>query len=118
MTSLPRQSAEALANVHPVLPDIGKARMAKADVRIPDVAWNERIGAAIQRAVAIVGWTNKEAAAKVGADDAEFGKWLSGGRRPQFDKLFALDELRWPLIQCLAQLDDKTELVTTIRRAA
>lgn len=108
--------AERASSRHPVLPDIGKARMAKADARKPDIAWNERIGAAIQRAVALVGWSNKEAAAKVGVDDAEFGKWLSGGRRPQMDRLFALDELRWPLIQTLAQLDEQNELVTEIRR--
>lgn len=101
---------------HPVVPDIGRPRMAKVDVREPDIAWNERIGGAIQRAVALVGWSNKEAAAKVGADDAEFGKWLSGARRPQLDKLFAVDELRWPLIQCLAALDEQTYLDTAIRR--
>jgi hypothetical protein len=89
---------------HPVLPDMGKARMAKVDVRIPDEAWNQLIGRAIQRAVAFVGWTNKEAAAKVGVDDAEFGKWLSGGRRPQFDKLFAIEELREPLCAFLSEI--------------
>lgn len=99
---------------HPVLPDIGKKRM----VRIPDITWNARIGTAIQAAVAIVGWSNKEAAAMVGVDDAEFGKWLSGGRRPQLDRLFALEALRWPLIQCLAKLDEQNEVETTIRRRA
>lgn len=89
---------------HPVLPDIGRPVMAKVDVRIPDKAWNQLIGLAIQRAVAFVGWTNKEAAAKVGVDDAEFGKWLSGGRRPQFDKLFAVDELREPVCAFLSEI--------------
>jgi hypothetical protein len=92
--------------------------MAKANVRTPDTDWQQQIGRAIQRAVAICGWSNKEAAVKVGVDDAEFGKWLSGTRRPQFDRLFAIDELFWPLIQCLAQLDGQTEVVTTIRRVA
>lgn len=113
-STLPTERAER----HPVLPDIGKKRMANAGVRTPDIAWNERIGGAIQRAVALVGWSNKEAAAKVAVDDAEFGKWLSGTRRPQMDKLFAVDELRWPLIQCLAALDEKTALETTIKRTA
>ena len=90
--------------------------MAKADARTPDIAWNERIGGAIQRAVALVGWSNKEAAAKAGVDDAEFGKWLSGGRRAQMDRLLALEALRWPLIQCLAALDEENEIVTEIRR--
>ena len=82
------------------------------------MGWHERIGQAIQRAVAIVGWSNKEAAAQVGVDDAEFGKWLSGTRRPQLDKLFAVEALRWPLIQALAGLDTKNEVITTIRRLA
>ena len=91
-------------NGHQVLPDIGKCRMAKAEAQKPDIDWNQQIGRAIQRAVALVGWSNKEAAANVGANDAEFGKWLSGNRRPQFDKLFAVEELRWPLVRCLAEM--------------
>ena len=101
---------------HPLLPDIGRKVMAKAVVREPDIDWLVILGRAIQRAVAIVGWSNKEAAAKVGVDDAEFGKWLSGGRRPQMDRLLALEPLRWPLIQCLAALDEQNEIVTEIRR--
>lgn len=101
---------------HPVLPDIGKLQMAKVDARKPDIDWNCKIGQAIQRAVAIVGWSNKEAAAALDVDDAEFGKWLSGNRRPQFDKLFACEALRWPLIQCLARLDELTEVDAVIRR--
>lgn len=103
-------------NGHPVLPDIGRPRMAKANVNSPDIDWQEQIGRAIQRAVALVGWSNKEAAAKVGVDDAEFGKWLSGARRPQFDRLFAVEALRWPLILCLATMDDENEVETTIKR--
>ncbi|MCR4376281.1 MAG: helix-turn-helix domain-containing protein [Acidobacteria bacterium] len=88
--------------------------MAKANVQIPD-DWPERIGRAVQRAVSLVGWSHKEAAAKVGVDDAEFGKWLSGGRRPQFDRLFAIEELRQPLILSLAGLANDVEVVTEIR---
>jgi len=109
---MPSSVVQQPASRHPVLPDIGKKRMA----RIPDIEWNARIGGAIQRAVAIVGWSNKEAAANAGVDDAEFGKWLSGGRRPQMDRLFALEALRWPLIQTLAALDEQTEIVVEIRR--
>jgi hypothetical protein len=90
--------------------------MAKANVQTPDIDWQQQIGRAIQRAVALVGWSNKEAAAKVGTDDAEFGKWLSGARRPQFDRLFAVEELRWPLIVCLAKMDEENEVETWIKR--
>lgn len=106
---------------HPVFPDIGPLQMAKANVRIPGNDWMHAIGQAISRAVAIVGWSHKEAAAKVGVDDAEFGKWMSGGRRPQFDRLFAVEELRVPLVVSLASLDpDAFAVKTTIeaRRTA
>jgi hypothetical protein len=89
--------ANQAAGPHPVLPDIGKPHMVKANVRSPDIAWNELIGRAIQAAVLECGWSNKEAAAKVGVDDAEFGKWLSGARRPQLDRLLSVEELRKPL---------------------
>ena len=105
------------ADRHPVLPDIGRKRMAKVDVRTPDnVELPALIGCAIQRAVSIVGWSNKEAAAKVGVDDAEFGKWLSGGRRAQFDRLLAVPELRWPLLCALADVTGEAEMVTTLRK--
>lgn len=113
---MPRILSNAAQSAHPVLPDIGRPVMAKANVRTPDIGWNEQIGRAIQRAVALVGWSNKEAAAKVGVDDAEFGKWLSGARRPQLDRLMAVEELRWPVMQCLAALDPDNELVTLIQR--
>lgn len=105
-------------NGHPVLPDIGRPHMAKAGVRKPDIDWNLKLGQAIQRAVAIVGWSNKEAADVLKVDDAEFGKWVNGTRRPHFDKLFDQDVLFWPLIQCLAQTREGVEVVTTIRRIA
>lgn len=85
------------ASRHPVLPDTGRARMAKADVRVPDTTWNEQIGAAIQKAIRDVWDSNKEAAAEIGVDDAEFGKWLNGTRRAQLDRLWAVSRLRRPL---------------------
>lgn len=101
---------------HPVLPDIGRAVMAKAHVRMPDVDWLIVIGAAIQEAVKVAGFSNKEAAARAGVDDAEFGKWMNGTRRPQFDRLFAIPELRRPLVIAIAQLaGEGVEVVTEIR---
>lgn len=110
--------ASSQASSHHVSPEIGRPKMAKADLRNPVTDLKAAIGAAIQRAVSVVGWSNKEAAAKVGADDSQFGKWISGAERPHLDRLFAVEELRWPLIQALAQLDERAEVVTTIRRTA
>lgn len=107
---------------HHVLPDIGRPTMAKANVRTPDVVdWMVAIGAAIQQAVKDAKYSNKEAAAKVGVDDAEFGKWVNGTRRPQFDRLFALPELRRPLVIAIALLAGEgveVETTVTIRRRA
>lgn len=114
------QSAAAVAVRHPVLPDTAKASIAKAGVRVPDINWMREIGQALQRAIHDVGWTNKEALTAIyeatgkEIDDAEFGKWFSGGRRPQLDQLFAVERLREPMVIRLAGLA-KGEVVTEIR---
>ena len=110
----------AVGSLHGVLP-AHAPRMAKAtlpDVRIPAVDWLRAIGAALQRAVNYAGLSNKEAAAACGVNDGEFGKWISGteGRRPQFDRVFAVAALRRPLVIALAELGgDGVEVVTEIR---
>ena len=109
--TLPKPPAVA----HPVLPDIGKAAMAKAVVRKLDGLIV--LGLALAYAVAVVGWTSKEAAREIGTDDAEFGKWLSGNRRTQVDKVIAVEALRWPFLCGLAKHSGVAKLVTTIRRA-
>lgn len=106
---------DPLVRAQGVLPDV-RRQMLKARVRIPDVDWLVVIGAAIQHAVKDAGLSNKEAAALAVVDDAEFGKWLNGTRRPQFDKLFAVAALRRPLVIAMAQLGgDGVEIVTEIR---
>lgn len=94
----------AKAKVTAGLAQLPKPRMAKADVRSPDMTWRTRIGAAIQRAILAVWENNQLAAAELEVDGAEFGKWLSGTRRPQFDRLFAIERLREPLINELARM--------------
>jgi len=101
----------------PVLPDINR-RMAKANVRTPDIAWRIAVGRAIQAAVKAASLSNKEAAAHVGVDDAEFGKWLNGTseRHPHLDRLFAVDVLRLHLVVELARIaGPEVEVVTEIR---
>ena len=60
-----------------------------------------------------MGWSNKEAAAKVGVDDAEFGKWLNGTRRPHLDKVIGVDELRGPFLLALAHAVDDSGVIVT-----
>lgn len=100
-------------SAHPVLPDIGKPVMAKVVVRKLDGLIV--LGLALAYAVAVVGWTSKEAAREIGTDDAEFGKWLSGNRRTQVDKVIAVEALRWHFIVGLAKHTGE-EIITTIRK--
>ena len=85
--------------------------MAKADVQNLDIDWPKTIGAAITRAIAMVGWSQKEAAGHIGVDASEFGKWCDGTRRPQFDKLFAVQVLQGPLVLSLSKLARDVEVV-------
>lgn len=90
--------------------------MAKAVVKNPDITvWAERIARVVARTIAIAGWSHKEAAARIGVDDAELGKWLNATRRPHFDRLFAVKELSESLALGLATLDEGLEIVTVIR---
>lgn len=95
-----------------------KPKPAKAELKKLEQPFRALIGAAIQRAISLAGWSQKEAAGVLGVDVAQISRWIAGTERPQFDVLLACEPLRWPLIQCLAQLDDKNEVITEIRRRA
>lgn len=107
---------------HQVLPETAKAGRAKANLRIPEIDqrddYKAAIGGAIQRAVSLVGWSNKEAAAKVGVDDSQFGKWISGAERPHMDRLFAIEALRWPLLRALGEMSGAAAADERLRRIA
>lgn len=101
--------------------DIGRPVMAKANVQNLDIDWKQAVGRAIERAVAAAGLTKSEAAGLCDADPSEFNKWMTGERRPQFDRLLAVEVLRRPLIVALAELlPDLFDVRTTIetRRSA
>jgi len=58
--------------------------------------------------------TNKEAAALIGVNDSQFGKWLSGNEPPQVHRVFGVEVLRGPLVIALAEaMDDSAVVVTT-----
>jgi len=88
--------------------------MAKADLKKVEPSWRTQIGRAIQRCFALAGLTQKEAAAKVDRDQAQVARWCSGAERAQFDALFAVEELRGPLVVALAELAG-VEVDTVIR---
>lgn len=89
--------------------------MAKADLmKVENRDFREVIGRSIQRALSLAGWSQKEAAGKIGREPAQIARWIAGTERPQFDALFAVEELRQPLVIALAQaIDDSGVVVTT-----
>lgn len=91
-----------------------------ADLNKVEADWKVQIGHAIQRCFSLAGLTQKEGAAKVGRDQAQVARWISGAERPQLDLLFAVEDLRQPLVLALAELAGNVEVQTviTIRRSA
>lgn len=116
--------------------DIGRARVAKAHVPVLDLpaasavlmpdaveAWRrdparQAVAEAVARALRMVWPTFKEAAAEIGVDEAELGKWASAERRPHFDRLFAVRCLQQPLLVSLSSLVHDAEAITEIRLRA
>jgi ribosome-binding protein aMBF1 (putative translation factor) len=96
-----------------VRPEMAKAQLKKIELD----GFREQIGQSIQRAISIAGRSQKEVAGLIGCDVAQIARWIAGTERPQFDRLFAVEELRWPLIQALAALAE-AEIYTEIRRRA
>jgi ribosome-binding protein aMBF1 (putative translation factor) len=93
-----------------------RPRMAKADLRKTETGWLSTVGKAIQRAASLVGWSLKELADHVGRDERQIARWINGAERPQFDALFAVEELRPALVMAIAEMaGDGVELETTIR---
>lgn len=94
--------------------------MAKAVHKV-ETDWREQLGASVSRCFALAGLSQKEAAALIGRDTAQIARWVNGQERPQFDAIFAVAQLRQPLVVALAELGGAGVEVTTsitIRRSA
>jgi transcriptional regulator with XRE-family HTH domain len=89
--------------------------MARAHLRNAETAdFREHIGRIVRRARALVGWSLKEFAAHVGRDERQVSRWESGQERAQFDALMAVEALRGPLVQALAEGATETGEVEVI----
>jgi hypothetical protein len=105
---------------HLDLPE-GKRSQAKAHLRSPEIEpdWRGIVGSALQRAIELLGWSSKVAAGKVGIDDGQFGRWLSGSERAQLDRLWKVEELRQPLVIAMAEragLGVRVRTVVTLKQ--
>ena len=102
------------------LAEIGRPAMAKANLRKAEtVDFRVVIGRVIARAQSLAGWSLKELAAKVERDPRQVARWLDGSERAQFDVLFAVEELRGPLVIALGELAGADVQTTVIvRRSA
>lgn len=96
------------------------AQMAKAALKNLEKPWREQIGAAIERALKLAGLTQKEGWALLGHNDgAQLNRWIKGTERPQLDTLFAVEMLRQPLAQALAEIAGaEVEVTVRMRRSA
>lgn len=90
--------------------------MAKADLKNLEDRWREQVGRAVQRCFLLAGRSQKEAAALIGRDAAQVQRWIAGTERPQFDAIFAVDELRQALVIALAELAGAGVEVETVVR--
>lgn len=90
--------------------------MAKADLKNLEIAdCRPLIGHAIQRALSLIGWSQKEASGRIGREPAQLARWIAGTERAQLDALWAVCELQKPLVIALAeQCHDETIEVRTV----
>lgn len=112
--------AESMDARHLERLDDVRPRMAKALNKV-ETPWREQVGQAIQRAFALAGVTQKEAAGLLDRDQAQVARWISGAERPQVDAIFAVDRLRSSLVLALSELagpDVEIETTIHIRRTA
>ena len=108
---------------HRLFSEIPPSQMAKADLKKLETGLKALIGQAVERARKSIGWSQKELAdamdkatgAKEPRDPAQLSRWEKGTERPQFDQLWAVPEMRGPLVVSLAALSDSIEVVTEIR---
>lgn len=79
----------------------------------------EQIGACLDFARRMVGWTVDQLAAELQRDSKQVGRWIRGEERTQVDAVFGVELLRAPFVIALAQLAQcEVETTVRIRRSA
>lgn len=89
-------------------------RMAKVDLKKVEEAARRAYGEVLARAVDLAGLIQKEAAARLKVDPAQFARWISGAENAQVWR-FHQDELLGPaLIAAQAEVTDGATVRTVI----
>lgn len=96
--------------------------MAKADLRKPEITVHRQvIGAALERARELRGWSLKELADHINREPRQVARWIDGTERAQMDALFAVESLRQPLIVAFAEAAGhgvEVETIVRVKRTA
>ncbi len=100
----PKVTSAALDGHRISLEDV-RPEMAKVSLKkVEDRDFRAEIGRAIARAFSLANLSAKEAAGLMNRDAAQVSRWIAGTERPQLDALFAVEELREPLVVALSQM--------------
>lgn len=101
---MPTKGNAAVAERHRELAEI-EPRMLRADLRNAEaVNFRAEVGACLQRAASLLGWSLKELAGHLDRDERQVARWLNGTERVQVDVVFDCEELRQPFAYQLARL--------------
>lgn len=80
----------------------------------------EAIGQAVERGIVLAKLTKQDVAFRMGYEDqSALSRWISGAETPQFARLWAIEELRGPLVIALAELAEcVVETIVKVKRSA
>lgn len=107
-------SAVAVVRAPRIKFDDVPTRMAKADLNKVAEAGRRRFGHVLARAVELAGLTDKEAADQLGADRAQFSRWLSGMENAQTWRFHEHELLGPALIAAQAEVTEGATVRTII----
>lgn len=112
---MPQSLAQSDRRALPVRAEnYANANLRKAET---PVCYKARVGATVERARTLRGWTLDELSGFVNRNSRQVARWISGDERAQFDALFAIDDPLWrnALVIAIAELGSGVEIDTVIR---
>lgn len=98
-----------------------RPEMARASLRSGERVVNAaQIGACLDYARRVVGWSLDQLACELGRDARQVRRWIDGAENAQVHVVFSVPDLREPFVIALAGLAPGCDIVTTIsiRRTA